>query len=72
MTVKKSLEAVEGVSQAVANAKEKTVVVEMTQHIPFETLKAALEGQHTGCAPGATCRERASMNYARVYAPGTA
>ena len=46
MTVKKSLEAVEGVSQAVANAKEKTVVVEMTQHIPFETLKAALEGTH--------------------------
>jgi len=35
-------------------------------------VKAALEGQHTGCAPGATCRERASMNYARVYAPGTA
>ena len=46
MTVKKSLEAVEGVSQAVANAKEKTVVVEMTQHVPFETLKAALEGTH--------------------------
>ena len=46
MTVKKSLEAIEGVSQAVANAKEKTVVVEMTQHIPFETLKAALEGTH--------------------------
>ena len=46
MTIKKSLEAVEGVSQAVANAKEKTVVVEMTQHIPFETLKAALEGTH--------------------------
>ena len=46
MTVKKSLEAIEGVSQAVANTKEKTVVVEMTQHIPFETLKAALEGTH--------------------------
>ena len=46
MTVKKSLEAVEGVSQAVANAKEKTVVVEMSQHVPFETLKAALEGTH--------------------------
>jgi len=46
ITVKKNLEAVEGVSQAVANAKEKTVVVEMTQHIPFETLKAALEGTH--------------------------
>ena len=46
MTVKKSLEAVEGVSQAVANAKEKTVVVGMTQHIPFETLKTALEGTH--------------------------
>ena len=46
MTVKKSLEAVEGVSQAVANAKEKTVEVEMTQHVPFETLKAALEGTH--------------------------
>ena len=46
ITVKKSLEAVEGVSQAVANAKEKTVVVEMTQHVPFETLKAALEGTH--------------------------
>ena len=46
MTVKKSLEAVEGVSQAVANAKEKTVVVEMTQHVSFETLKAALEGTH--------------------------
>lgn len=46
MTVKKSLEAVEGVSQAVANAKEKTVVVEMTQHVPFETLKTALEGTH--------------------------
>ena len=46
MTVKKSLEAVEGVSQAVANAKEKTVVVEMTQHVPFEPLKAALEGTH--------------------------
>jgi copper-exporting ATPase len=30
----------------VANAKEKTVVVEMTQHVPFETLKAALEGTH--------------------------
>ena len=45
-TVRKSLEAVEGVSQAVANAKEKTVVVEMTQHVPFETLKAALEGTH--------------------------
>ena len=46
MTVKKSLEAVEGVSKVVANAKEKTVVVEMTQHVPFETLKAALEGTH--------------------------
>ena len=46
MTIKKSLEAVEGVSQAVANTKEKTVVVEMTQHVPFETLKAALEGTH--------------------------
>lgn len=46
MTVKKSLEAIEGVSQAVANAKEKTVEVEMTQHVPFETLKAALEGTH--------------------------
>ena len=46
MTVKKSLEAIEGVSQAVANTKEKTVVVEMAQHIPFETLKAALEGTH--------------------------
>ena len=45
-TVRKCLEAVEGVSQAVANAKEKTVVVEMTQHVPFETLKAALEGTH--------------------------
>ena len=46
MTVKKSLEAVEGVSQAVANAKEKMGVVEMSQHVPFETLKAALESTH--------------------------
>ena len=45
-TVRKRLEAVEGVSQAVANANEKTVVVEMTQHVPFETLKTALEGTH--------------------------
>ena len=45
-TVRKCLEAVEGVSQAVANANEKTVVVEMTQHVPFETLKTALEGTH--------------------------
>ena len=46
MTVKKSLEAIEGVSKVVANAKEKTAVVEMSQHVPFETLKAALEGTH--------------------------
>jgi len=46
MTVKKSLEAIEGVSKVVANAKEKTVVVEMSQHVPFETLKTALEGTH--------------------------
>ncbi len=46
MTVKKSLEAIEGVSKVVANAKEKTAVVEMRQHVPFETLKAALEGTH--------------------------
>ncbi|MFC2652301.1 MAG: heavy-metal-associated domain-containing protein, partial [Capnocytophaga gingivalis] len=45
-TVKKHLEAVEGVSQVVANAKEKTAVVEMSQHVPFETLKTALEGTH--------------------------
>ena len=46
MTVKKSLEAIEGVSKVVANAKEKTAVVEMSQHVPFETLKTALEGTH--------------------------
>ena len=46
MTVKKRLEAIEGVSKVVANAKEKTAVVEMRQHVPFETLKAALEGTH--------------------------
>lgn len=46
MTVKKSLEAIEGVSKVVANAKEKTAVVEMRQHVPFETLKTALEGTH--------------------------
>ena len=46
MTVKKSLEAIEGVSSVVANAKEKTAVVEMRQHVPFETLKTALEGTH--------------------------
>ena len=46
MTVKKSLEAIEGVSKVVATAKEKTAVVEMRQHVPFETLKAALEGTH--------------------------
>ena len=46
MTVKKSLEAIEGVSKVVANAKEKTAVVEMSQHVSFETLKAALEGTH--------------------------
>ena len=45
-TVKKRLEAVEGVSQVVANAKEKTAVVDSTEHVPFETLKAALEGTH--------------------------
>ena len=45
-TVKKRLEAVEGVSQVVANAKEKTAVVESTEHVPFEVLKAALEGTH--------------------------
>ena len=45
-TVKKHLEAVEGVSQVVANAKEKTAVVDSTEHVPFETLKAALEGTH--------------------------
>lgn len=46
MTIKKSLEAIEGVSKVVANAKEKTAVVEMSQHVPFETLKTALEGTH--------------------------
>ena len=46
MTVKKSLEAIEGVSKVVANTKEKTAVVEMSQHVPFETLKTALEGTH--------------------------
>ena len=46
MTVKESLEAIEGVSKVVANAKEKTAVVEMSQHVPFETLKTALEGTH--------------------------
>ena len=46
MAVKKSLEAIEGVSKVVANAKEKTAVVEMSQHVPFETLKTALEGTH--------------------------
>ena len=46
MTVKKRLEAIEGVSSVVANAKEKTAVVEMRQHVPFETLKTALEGTH--------------------------
>jgi len=46
MTVKKSLEAIEGVSKVVANAKEKTAVVEISQHVPFETLKTALEGTH--------------------------
>ena len=45
-TVKKHLEAVEGVSQVVANAKEKTAVVDSTEHVSFETLKAALEGTH--------------------------
>ena len=45
-TVKKRLEAVEGVSQVVANAKEKTAVVDSTEHVPFEALKAALEGTH--------------------------
>ena len=45
-TVKKRLEAVEGVSQVVANAKEKTAVVDSTEHVPFEVLKAALEGTH--------------------------
>ena len=43
---KKRLETVEGVSQVVANAKEKTAVVDSTEHVPFETLKAALEGTH--------------------------
>jgi len=45
-TVKKRLEAIEGVSQVVANAKEKTAVVDSTEHVPFEALKAALEGTH--------------------------
>ena len=45
-TVKKHLEAVESVSQVIANAKEKTAVVDSTEHVPFETLKAALEGIH--------------------------
>ena len=43
--VKKALEKVEGVTEAVANKDTKTAVVTLSQDVPFETLKAAVEAQ---------------------------
>ncbi len=43
--VKKALEKVEGVTEAVANKDTKTAVVTLSCDVPFETLKAAVEAQ---------------------------
>ena len=43
--VKKALEKVEGVTEAVANKDTKTAVVTLSQDVPFEALKAAVEAQ---------------------------
>ena len=43
--VKKALEAVPGVESAVANHKDGTAVVTLSQDVPYETLKKAVEDQ---------------------------
>ena len=43
--VKKALEAVPGVESAVASHKDGTAVVTMSQDVPYETLKKAVEDQ---------------------------
>ncbi|MGN0355628.1 MAG: heavy-metal-associated domain-containing protein, partial [Muricoprocola sp.] len=43
--VKKTLEAIEGVTEAVVSYTEGTAVVKMTQEIPDEVLKNAVEAQ---------------------------
>ncbi len=43
--VKKALEAVDGVTEAVANKDTKTAVVTLSKDVPFETLKAAVVAQ---------------------------
>ena len=43
--VKKCLEAIDGVSEAVASHTEGTATVKLEKEVPFETLKAAIEGE---------------------------
>lgn len=43
--VKKALEAVPGVESAIASHKDGTAVVTLSQDVPYETLKKAVEDQ---------------------------